>query len=74
MTVLNDKLVKGVPILIVMDISNSDLEDANEALKREISKNADLLVNTQYLEFNQDYMLTELTFGVEWLCSQMTAL
>lgn len=69
LNVFEDTNLKNVPILIVFDKQNEDMQMINEKLRSLINLKDNLNINILHANFNQ--LETDMKLGLDWLCEVM---
>jgi hypothetical protein len=69
LTVLSDPLLSQIPILILFDKGNSEIEGYIELFRNKLNKLENRLINTQYIYFDKN--IDFIYLGLEWLCDVM---
>ncbi len=69
LNILTDSTLAPIPILVLFDSSNKDMEKLNETFKNKINTLDKKLINTQYINFEN--RVGDLKFGFQWLADVM---
>ena len=75
MNVLNDQNIVGIPVLIVVDISNQDqgvIENLRKEMNNQMSEEKLNKVKFHYVDFDND--INQIKVGFDWLCETMQPL